>query len=108
MGLDVRDLPPEVKPINAGVARVQDMMFRRPSEDDKDGNHVPDWCKLYIAPACKNLIHELGLYRNKKNADGTFMDEPEDKNNHATDALRYAIAGRFGRPTNYRHTAPGR
>lgn len=102
LGINVRDLPPEVKPIKAGIGRVAEMVFRRPSEQG------PDWCRLYVAPGCKNLIREFSLYRRKKNPDGTFSEEPEDKNNHAMDATRYAIAGYFGPATGARHVASGR
>ena len=55
-------------------------------------------------PKCKNTIREFGLYRRKKLPDGTFSEEPEDRNNHAMDALRYLCMGRFGRLPNVRHT----
>jgi hypothetical protein len=102
MGLDCRELPSDVKPILSGISRVAEMMFIRTTETGER------WSRLYVAPACKNLIRELGLYRRKKLPDGTFDEQPEDKNNHACDAIRYGLSGRFGRPVNYRHTASGR
>ncbi len=102
LGVPVRDLPAEVKPIRAGISRVAEMLFRRKSE------HGPDWCRLYVAPGCRNTIREFGLYRRKKHPDGTFSEEPEDKNNHAMDAVRYAIAGYFGPATGARHVTSGR
>lgn len=75
-GRKVRDLPKEVKPIAAGTTRVADMLFRRVNEEHGD------WCRLYVDPKCHNLIREFGLYRRKKHPDGTFSEEPEDKNNH--------------------------
>lgn len=44
---------------------------------------------LRMNPACVNLIRELQSYRWKPNKD---KEEPEKKNDHAVDALRYAIA----------------
>ena len=78
--------------IHGGVARVADLLFRRQSESGDD------WARLYVAPGCVNTIREFGLYRRKKRPDGTFHEDPEDKNNHAMDALRYAMVGRFGKP----------
>lgn len=101
MGLNVLDIPPEVKPIHAGLARLADMLFRR--QNDQFG----DWSRLHIDPSCTNLIREFGLYRRRKHPDGTFSEEPEDKNNHAIDALRYAVGGRFGRVAGHRTEVSG-
>lgn len=87
--------------LHGGIARVADMLFRRKQE------HGDDWARLFVSPNCKNTIREFGLYRRKKHSDGTFDDEPEDKNNHAMDALRYAIVGRFGRAPNVRQVVSG-
>ncbi len=85
-----------------GIARVADMLVARQLES---GHR---YARLYVAPKCRNLIREFGLYRRKKLPDGTFDEQPEDKHNHTTDALRYALVGRFGRGENRRHTAGGR
>jgi terminase large subunit-like protein len=90
--------------IQGGIARVADMLFRRKHESGE----AFDFARLYVDPQCTNTIREFGLYRRKKHPDGTFDDEPEDKNNHAMDALRYAIVGRFGRGENRRHETSGR
>lgn len=97
-GCHVRDTDNE---INGGVARVADLLFIRRSEDR------PAWTRLYVSSKCKNLIREFGLYRRKKLPDGTFDEKPEDKNNHAMDALRYMAVGRFGRPVNFRNVVSG-
>ncbi len=101
VGLDVRDIPADVKPIEAGIARIADLLFVRRGE-----NH--DWSRLYVDPGCRNTIREFGLYRRKKHPDGTFSETPEDKNNHAMDAARYALASRFGRVPAFRFEASGR
>lgn len=100
-GRKVKDLPPEVKPIAAGIARVADLLFRHVNEE------FGDWARLYVDPKCNNTIREFGLYRRKKHPDGTFAEEPEDKNNHAMDALRYGLAGRFGRVPSQRTLLTG-
>ena len=101
LGLDVRDIPAEVKPIRAGIARVAEMLFVRADE------HGPDYARLYVHPRCRNVIRELGMYRRKKLADGSIGEDPVDKDNHTCDALRYAIAGRFGRASFERHLVYG-
>lgn len=100
-GRKIRDLPAEVKPISAGIARVAEMLHRRTHEQ------YDDWARLYIDPKCVNTIREFGLYRRKKHIDGSFSETPEDKNNHCLDSLRYAIAGRFGRVPSHRTTVSG-
>lgn len=88
--------------IAGGISRVADLLFIRPLESDER------YARLYVAPGCLNTIREFGLYRRKKNPDGTFSETPEDKNNHAMDALRYMAVGRFGRGPSYRTTVSGR
>jgi hypothetical protein len=64
---------------------------------------VGSWFKqgrVLVDPSCKNMIAELQRYRwtSARNSDGQFKDKPDKKNDHAVDALRYAIFTRFGRP----------
>lgn len=87
--------------IAGGIARLADLMFIRQGED---GHR---WARLYVSRKCKNFIREMGLYRRKKLSDGTFGEEPEDKNNHGPDAGRYMAVGRFGRGPNYRTLVAG-
>ena len=104
LGLNMRDLPKEVKPIKAGLARVQDMLHIR--RDDRDG--CEDWCQLYVDPRCKNVIKEFGLYRWKKAPDGTLTETPAEGYDHSMDSLRYALAGKFGPVGGGRVERPGR
>jgi hypothetical protein len=62
------------------------------------------WARLYISPECTNTIAEFGLYRRKRDPRNKerVLDDIEDKNNHAMDALRYAIFSRFGGPSRTR------
>lgn len=48
--------------------------------------------KLYINPRCKNTIMEISSYCYKKHRTiDRLLEEPEDKDNHLMDALRYAF-----------------
>lgn len=85
-----------------GIARVADLLVKRWLTEEVQ------YARLYVAPKCKNTIREFGLYRRKKLPDGTFDEAPEDRNNHAMDALRYAAVGRFGRPAVGRTVVSGR
>lgn len=46
--------------------------------------------KIYVHPRCENTLHELGAYCWKKDKDERGLNEPEDRDNHLMDALRYA------------------
>ncbi len=65
--------------------------------------------RLYISPACKNLIWEMGAYRRRTDPHDPdrYLEEVLDKDNHGEDALRYAILGRFGKPPGGRTEVPG-
>ena len=48
--------------------------------------------KIYVLPTCKNTISELSSYCwRKERTSEKVLNEPEDKNNHLMDALRYAF-----------------
>jgi hypothetical protein len=93
--------------IEAGVARVADLLVRR---DVEDGDQ---WSRLYVAPQCANTIWEFTNYKRKRdprNPEG-YLEDIVDKNNHAMDSLRYGAMGEFGPVSfrgNYRNEAPGR
>jgi phage terminase large subunit len=46
---------------------------------------------LYVTMNSQNLRKELGSYKWKVDKDGKILDEPEKANDHAADALRYAV-----------------
>jgi phage terminase large subunit len=50
--------------------------------------------KLFVAANCKNTIREFQSYRNTRNAYDEVTDKPEDRNNHAIDAIRYLALDR--------------
>lgn len=49
--------------------------------------------KIHIKEECVNLIRELPNYQWKKDRDGNVLDEPVKKDDHAIDALCYAVYG---------------
>lgn len=49
--------------------------------------------KIHIDPSCVNLIREMPMYEWKKNKEGEILEEPVKKNDHAVDALCYAVFG---------------
>ena len=46
---------------------------------------------IFIVNSAKNLIFEIGQYRFKEDKDGNPTNEPFEVNDHALDALRYAV-----------------
>lgn len=66
--------------IKAGIRLVSEALHVR------EGTGRP---KLYISARCVNLIDELKKYSRLVDAWGETSETPEDKNNHALDALRY-------------------
>lgn len=73
-GLNCRDVS---KDIVAGVDRVRELF--------KQG-------RIHISADCKNLIHELETYRYPdKKPDQNEVEKPIKENDHALDALRYAL-----------------
>lgn len=87
--------------IPGGLARVADLLHIRETESGQR------WCQFYVTQKCVNSIKEFGLYRRKKRSDGSFSDEPEDRNNHAMDPIRYVSTAIFGRGGG-RHEVTGR
>ena len=49
--------------------------------------------KIHIAEDCSNLIREMPSYEWKRDRLGNILDEPKKENDHAIDALCYAIYG---------------
>lgn len=72
--------------VRQGIYRVQDRMLVQ-----ADGKP-----RLTVDPSCVNVIAEFESYRWKENRsamsdDGRYQDEPAKENDHAMDALRYAV-----------------
>lgn len=73
-GLNCREVS---KDIVAGVDRVRELFKQN---------------RIHISPDCKNLIHELETYRYPdKKPDQNEQEKPVKENDHALDALRYAL-----------------
>jgi hypothetical protein len=94
--------------IDAGVARVADLLFVRSRVIDIRTDTVQRYSRLYVSPKCFNTIREFGKYRYPKHPDGTFGKKPLDRDNHAMDCVRYLCMGRLGRIQTGRHVAGGR
>ncbi len=66
-----------------------------PAKKGKDSVvHGIQWLQgfeIVIDVRCTNLKQELTLYQWRKDKDGHSLAQPEDKNNHLIDALRYAL-----------------
>lgn len=58
---------------------------------------------LHVLRGSVNLIRELDNYTWKTDRLGNQLDEPEKLNDHACDALRYAIHTHFGRQRQINH-----
>jgi phage terminase large subunit len=57
-----------------------------------DGINKVKEFELHIAKHCENTIKEIKMYSWKKDKKGNTLDEPVKFNDHAMDALRYAVA----------------
>lgn len=53
--------------------------------------------KVHIAERCEHTIDEIGKYYFQKDKDGNILDKPVKFNDHAMDALGYAIYGNIGK-----------
>lgn len=97
--LDIR--PNEVYPDPAEPDRIEELRkaglsIREVSKDIPNGvNRVRELFKqnrIHIHPECKNLIWELETYRYPdKRPDHNEEEKPIKENDHAVDALRYAL-----------------
>ena len=74
--------------INTGIQVIKKFL-RVPGTSD---------AKIFIAKETNTfLINEFSLYHFKSNAAGEITDTPEGDNDHALDALRYALAQLYGK-----------
>lgn len=69
--------------IQAGLARIVDLLAKRPIEgpDDAPQQYTS---RLFVAPRCRNTIREFGEYRRKRDPKDPdhYLETPEDRNNH--------------------------
>lgn len=85
--------------IEDGITTVAQLMMPRGPIDEKTGEFLPGRVqpRLYIDPRCENTLREIDEYRRKRDPRDRerFQEAPEDKHNHAMDALRYLCVGAF-------------
>nr|HPM21625.1 terminase large subunit [Thermotogota bacterium] len=55
--------------------------------------------KLHIYSECVNTIKEIQAYKYKEDKDGNTLEIPVEYNDHAMDAIRYAIHTGIGKRT---------
>ena len=74
----------EEKDITLGIQTVQYLLTNNLYDGDP---------QLKVSPSCGNTIREFGLYQWKTQSDGKVRpgDKPLDQDNHAMDAMRYAL-----------------
>ena len=72
--------------VNPGIQAVQARLVFR--EDDR--------ARLVVHPDCGNLITEFEQYQWASDRDGVHRDVVNKTNDHAMDALRYAVMGQDG------------
>ena len=74
-------------PLRSGIDRLRTFL-----RDPGSGS-----ARLTVAPECRNLIEEFGLYRYHEDSDRDPISEiPIDRDNHAIKALTYWLFDRFG------------
>lgn len=57
----------------------------------KDGIDTLNNLKVYFTSESENLDNEQQNYSHKVDKNGNILDEPEDKNNHTIDPIRYVV-----------------
>lgn len=57
--------------------------------------------RIHIDESCTNLIYELPNYEWKKNRLGEILEEPKKEEDHAVDALCYAVFGVKGKTSKH-------
>lgn len=72
---------PKMLPVRKGSGSIEEGI-----------SFIKGFDKVVIHPRCKNVYDEFKLYSNKVDGRGSPLPEPEDKHNHAIDALRYALS----------------
>lgn len=62
-----------------------------------NGIHKVKEYRLHVVQNSMNLLNELDNYVWKTDKDGNLLDDPEKENDHACDAIRYAIYSHLGK-----------
>lgn len=80
------------KDIAAGIRRVSEtMLSSAPQGQPGSVNYVPPTPGLVISKRCKHLIEEMRNLAWAVDKHGAMLEEPAPGNDHAADALRYAV-----------------
>ena len=56
---------------------------------------------IFVSNESQNIKREYHNYYWEELKDGTIINKPQDKENHAMDSIRYAVYSRFGRRENF-------
>ncbi len=81
---------PAIKDVDAGIFKVAQYLHPDPRVPNPFTGESPA-PRLYIAASCTNTIRELSGLKWAKNRRGEPTGRPAEGNDHAADALRYAI-----------------
>ena len=97
-------LNPSTNDWKPGIERVKEWLKLR---DDGNGTHKP---RLFVSRNCRQTIREFNTYRVKEQGEKQGenldpQDQPRKKDDHAMDALRYFIVGRFGMESHFGYAA---
>lgn len=71
--------------------RIHAIEAKKPQGSIKTGIKYLQKFKIIVDYKCRNTIRELSTYKNETDKNGNVLPQPEDKNNHWIDALRYAL-----------------
>lgn len=81
-----------------GVTRIQPA-YKGKNSIKSGIEFLQDLRGIYIHPSCRHTVEEFSLYCYAKDKNGNWKDNPEDNNNHAIDAIRYALNQYIGSGT---------
>jgi hypothetical protein len=81
-----------------GIMAVARLIRKQPVNDDNIEAH------LYVSPRCRKLIWEMGSYKRKPDPQNPdqYTEDIIDRDNHAQDALRYAVLSHLGKAASKR------
>lgn len=72
-----------------GLTRV--LAAEKGADSIRNGIATLQEYRIIIHPSCRNTATEIASYAWKVDKAGHRQNQPEDKNNHLMDALRYAM-----------------
>ena len=102
-GANIRKVDKGAGSVLSGIGFVQRYLKIRSRLERRAGEVVPvEFARLYVSERCPKTIAEMGLYRRKRRTGSAdlFEEEPEDRDNHCCDALRYGLTSHF--PDSFR------